>query len=243
VQCETGLVSSTGTKDLPAKAGLSVADIAAGMYAYSGILTALYVRERTGRGDSLHVAMLDALGEWMSQPAYFSRYGGEPPRRTGARHPSISPYGPHRTRTGSAFFGVQNDREWTVFCRDVLLRPELTGDPRFVTNGDRVDHNDELTAIIEAVFADLDVEEVLERIDRAGIANARLRTPAEFTQHPQLAARQRWCPVDTPGGVIDALLPPVMADSWEPVMGVVPALGAHNEAIRSEFAPGKGATP
>jgi crotonobetainyl-CoA:carnitine CoA-transferase CaiB-like acyl-CoA transferase len=236
VQCETGLVSSTGTADAPAKAGVSIADIATGMYAYSGILAALYDREHTGRGASLHVAMIDALGEWMSQPAYFSRYGGQPPRRTGARHPSISPYGPHRTGAGTVFFGVQNEREWAVLCRDVLLLPELVEDPRFATNNNRVAHNDELTSIIERAFAELDAEQVIERFDRAGIANARLRTPAEFTRHPQLAARHRWRPVDTPGGVVEALLPPVVADAWEPVMGAVPALGAHNDAIRAELA-------
>jgi crotonobetainyl-CoA:carnitine CoA-transferase CaiB-like acyl-CoA transferase len=237
VQCETGLVLATGAPDVPAKAGISIADIATGMYAYSGILTALYDRERSGRGASLHVAMIDALGEWMTQPAYFSRYGGEPPRRTGARHPSISPYGPHRTAAGTVFLGVQNEREWTVLCRDVLLRPELVADPRFAANEDRVAHNDDLTAIIEHVFAGLTAEQVVERLDRAGIANARLRTPDEFTRHPQLAARRRWRAVDTPGGPVDALLPPVVADEWEPVLGAVPALGSHTDAIRAEFTP------
>ncbi|HEX3647584.1 MAG TPA: CaiB/BaiF CoA-transferase family protein [Pseudonocardiaceae bacterium] len=239
VQCETGLVLATGAPDVPAKAGISIADIATGMYAYSGILTALYDRERSGQGASLHVAMIDALGEWMTQPAYFSHYGGEPPRRTGARHPSISPYGPHRTGDGTVFVGIQNEREWAVLCRDVLLRPDLADDPRFATNEDRVAHNDELTAIIEGVLADLDADEAVERFERAGIANARLRTPAELTRHPQLAARQRWCPVDTPGGPVEALLPPVAADGWEPVLGAVPALGQHNDAIRAEFAPRK----
>ncbi|WP_028935788.1 CaiB/BaiF CoA transferase family protein [Pseudonocardia spinosispora] len=235
VQCETGLVASTGTPDEPAKAGVSIADIATGMYAYSGILTALYDRAHTGRGASLHVAMIDALGEWMTQPAYFGRYGGEPPRRTGARHPSISPYGPHRTGEGAVFLGVQNEREWAVLCRDVLLRPDLAGDPRFATNDERVTHNDELTSIIEQVFADLDAGQVVERLDRAGIANASLRTPADLTRHPQLTARQRWHPVDTPQGGIEALLPPVTADAWDPAMGAVPALGEHNRSIRAEF--------
>jgi itaconate CoA-transferase len=235
VQCETGLVMSTGTQDAPAKAGVSIADIATGMYAYSGILTALYDRERTGRGASLHVAMIDALGEWMSQPAYFSRYGAEPPRRSGAKHPSIAPYGPHRTRSGEIFLGIQNDREWTVLCRDVLGSPDLAGDPRFRTNDARVTHRAELTAIIERVFADLDADEVIDLLERSGIANARLRTPEEFTRHPQLAARDRWRPVDIPGGVMDALLPPVTVAGQEPVMGEVPVLGQHNEAIRAEF--------
>ncbi|MFL6126076.1 CaiB/BaiF CoA transferase family protein [Actinophytocola sp.] len=236
VQCETGLVMSTGTPDAPAKAGVSIADIATGMYAYSGILTALYHRERTGEGATVHVAMLDALGEWMSQPAYFSRYGDEPPRRTGAAHPSIAPYGPHRTRDGEVFLGIQNEREWAVLCRDVLGRPELTADPRFHSNDDRVSNRDELTSIIEEVFAGQDAEGVVELLERNGIANATLRTPEEFTRHPQLAARDRWRPVDTPGGTVDALLPPVDIAGQEPVMGAVPALGEHNEKIRTEVA-------
>lgn len=235
VQCETGLVMSTGTPDAPAKAGVSIADIATGMYAYSGILTALYDRERTGNGASLHVAMIDALGEWMSQPAYFSRYGAEPPRRSGAKHPSIAPYGPHRTGGGEIFLGIQNDREWTVLCRDVLGNPDLATDPRFRTNDDRVANRVELTAIIERAFAGQEPDEVIDLLERHGIANARLRTPEEFTRHPQLAARDRWRPVEVPGGVMDALLPPVEVAGQEPVMGAVPVLGQHNEAIRAEF--------
>ena len=235
LQCETGLVMSTGTEEVPSKAGISVADIATGMYAYSGILTALYDRERTGLGAALHVSLIDALGEWMSQPAYFSRYGQEPPRRTGARHPSISPYGPFRVSDGSVFFGIQNDREWLAFCRDILRRDDLAADPRFAANPDRVAHHDELTAIIEDSFAALTADEVTGLLDRAGIVCARLRTPEEFTRHPQLLARDRWRPVATPGGVIDALLPPVQVAGQEPVMGPVPALGQHTEAIRAEF--------
>ncbi|TDV43571.1 CaiB/BaiF CoA transferase family protein [Actinophytocola oryzae] len=236
VQCETGLVMSTGTDDAPAKAGVSIADIATGMYAYSGILTALYDRERTGEGATLHVAMIDALGEWMSQPAYFSRYGGEPPRRTGAAHPSIAPYGPHRTAAGEIFLGIQNEREWATLCDTVLGRPELAADPRFHTNDDRVAHRAELTAIIEAAFAGLDADQVADQLDRAGIANARLRTPEEFTRHPQLTARDRWRPVEVPGGMMDALLPPVEVTGRPPVMGPVPALGEHTAAIRAEVA-------
>jgi itaconate CoA-transferase len=235
VQCEVGLVMSTGTPEAPSKAGISVADIATGMYAYSGILTALYDRERTGEGASLHVAMLDALGEWMSQPAYFSRYGGEPPRRTGARHPSISPYGPFKVADGSVFFGIQNGREWLAFCRDILRRPGLATDPRFASNTDRVSRNAELTAIIEEAFAGLGAEQVIGLLDQAGIASARLRTPEEFTRHPQLRARRRLRTVRTPGGDIDALLPPVETAGHEPVMGPVPALGEHTDAVRAEF--------
>ncbi|MFI6362287.1 CaiB/BaiF CoA transferase family protein [Nocardia sp. NPDC050630] len=236
LQCETGLVMSTGTTEVPAKAGFSIADIATGMYAYSGILTALYDRVRTGVGASLHVAMIDALGEWMSQPAYFSRYGDEPPRRSAAKHPSISPYGPYRTGDGTIFLGIQNEREWTALCETVLGRCDLIDDPRFVTNTDRVEHDRELTALLEQVFAATGTDEVIELLEQAGIANARLRTPAEFTEHPQLIARDRLRPVDTPGGVMQAMLPPVVA-GWEPAMGAVPRMGEHTAALRAEFTP------
>jgi itaconate CoA-transferase len=235
VQCETGLVMATGTEDAPAKAGISIADIAAGMYAYSGILTALYDRERTGQGAALHVAMIDALAEWMTQPAYFSHYGQEPPRRTGMRHPSISPYGPFTVRDGAVFIGIQNEREWLAFCHAILRRGELAADPRFASNTDRVAHNDTLTTIIDDALVDRSADEVSQALDAAGIANARLRTPDELTQHPQLRARDRWRTVRTPGGDIEALLPPVQLTGQTPVMGPVPALGEHTEAIRAEF--------
>ena len=235
VQCEAGLVMSTGTEDAPAKAGISVADIATGMYAFSGILTALYDRERTGQGATLQVAMIDALAEWMSQPAYFSRYGGEPPRRTGARHPSISPYGPFKVTDGSVFFGIQNEREWLTFCRDILRQPDLATDDRFATNTSRVARNDDLTAIVEEAFADLDAEQVLLRLDQAGIANARLRTPAELTRHPQLRARDRLQTIRTPRGDMEAFLPPVETACQDPFMGPVPALGEHTKAVAAEF--------
>jgi itaconate CoA-transferase len=236
VQCEAGLLSVTGTPEEPAKAGISVADIAAGMYAYSGILAALYERERTGEGTSLDVAMLDALGEWMSQPFYYSVYGGQPPRRTGARHASISPYGPYAAAGGDqVFLGIQNEREWAVLCEKILDRPDLVADGRFATNPDRVAHDDELTPIIEDVLAAIPAGELAVALDQAGIANARLRTPAEFAAHPQLRARDRWREVDTPGGPIRALLPPVDVPGREAVMGGVPALGQHTEAIRAEL--------
>jgi crotonobetainyl-CoA:carnitine CoA-transferase CaiB-like acyl-CoA transferase len=235
VQCETGLVMSTGTPDAPAKAGVSIADIATGMYAYSGILTALYHRARTGEGAELHVAMIDALGEWMSQPAYFSEYGAAPARRSGAKHPSISPYGPYRTATSSVFLGVQNEREWARFCTEVLGRPDVRDDPRFATNGDRVDADAELTELVEHAFRDLDADAVAALLDRAGIANARLRTPAEFTRHPQLEARDRWHSVQTPGGAMRALAPPVQTAAWPVLMGPVPAAGAHTAAAWEEF--------
>jgi crotonobetainyl-CoA:carnitine CoA-transferase CaiB-like acyl-CoA transferase len=171
----------------------------------------------------------------MTQPAYFSHYGGQPLPRTGARHPSISPYGPFETGDGPVFFGIQNEREWLIFCRDVLGRPELATDPRFAGNPDRAARNDELTAIIEGCFAKQTAEEVIAALEAAGIACARLRTPGELTEHPELRARGRWRPVGTQAGEVDALLPPVQASGQEPVMGPVPAFGEHTAAIRAEF--------
>jgi crotonobetainyl-CoA:carnitine CoA-transferase CaiB-like acyl-CoA transferase len=239
VQCEAGLLSVTGTPDVPCKAGISVADIAAGMYAYTGVLTALYERERTGRGSSFTVSLLDALGEWMTQPYLYTVYGGREPRRTGARHASISPYGPYQARGGEVFIGLQNEREWAVLCDKVLARSDLITDERFTTNPDRVKHDDELTAIIEDVLASMTPDEVVARLDAAGIASARLRTPAEFAAHPQLAARDRWREADTPGGPVRTLLPPVTVPGREATMGAVPALGQHTEAVLAEFLPGR----
>jgi crotonobetainyl-CoA:carnitine CoA-transferase CaiB-like acyl-CoA transferase len=236
VQCEAGLLSVTGSPDAPAKAGISVADIAAGMYAFSGVLTALYERERTGRGSHVDVSMLEALGEWMAQPVNFTVYGGHPARRTGARHTSISPYGPYTVAGGGqVFIGIQNEREWAVLCQRILGRPELIADRRFATNPDRVAHDAELTAIIEAALAAIPAGQLAGLLDETGIANARLRTPQEFAAHPQLAARDRWREVGTPGGLVRALLPPVTVPGREPLMGPVPALGQHNEAIRAEL--------
>lgn len=235
IQCEAGLVMSTGTPDSPAKAGFSVADLSTGVYAYSGILAALYDRSRTGDGATLRVSLLDSLGELMMQPAYFSRYGGSPPLRTGARHPSISPYGPFQAADGSVFFGIQNEREWLALCRDILGQEELAADPRFAANTDRVAYHEELTAVIESSFAGRTAEEVSAALEAAGIASARLRAPADLAGHPQLLARDRWRTVDTPGGPIDALLPPVEMSGVEPLMGPVPAAGEHTDAIRAEF--------
>jgi itaconate CoA-transferase len=236
VQCEAGLLSVTGTPEQPAKAGISVADIAAGMYAYSGVLTALYERERTGAATSFDVAMLEALGEWMSQPFYYSVYGGQPARRTGARHASIAPYGPYRAGDGSqVFLGLQNEREWAVFCQQILRRPDLITDSRFGTNTDRVKHDDILTAIIESTLQPVSSDQLVTILDQAGIANARLRTPAEFAAHPQLSARDRWREVGTPAGPVRALLPPVTIAGREAVMGAIPALGQHTAAILDEL--------
>ncbi|WP_433177741.1 CaiB/BaiF CoA transferase family protein [Actinoallomurus sp. CA-150999] len=236
VQCEAGVLSVTGTPDEPAKVGISIADIAAGMYAYSGILTALYERERTGRGTDLSVSMLEALAEWMGYPYYYAAYGGTPPARTGARHATIAPYGPYTAGDGhQVFFGLQNEREWAALCTHVLRRPDLIEDERFARNSSRVEHRDELTALIEEAFADATAEEAIRRLDEAGIANARLRSMEEFAAHPQLAARDRWRQVGSPAGPLNALLPPVTVAGREPRMGAIPALGEHTDAVLAEF--------
>ncbi|MDT9592173.1 CaiB/BaiF CoA-transferase family protein [Nocardioides zeae] len=238
VQCETGVLATTGTPADPSKVGFSVADIATGMYAYSGILAALVQRGITGQGATLEVAMIDALGEWMAQPLNHSVYGGGEPRRTGARHASISPYGPFLAGDGSrVFLGVQNDREWAALCRELLGDAALVEDPRFVHNPERVANDALLAPIIEAALAGLTADEVVARLDEIGIACARLRSPAELAAHPQLEARDRWRDVSTPGGTIRAQLPPVTVQGQEPRMGAVPRLGAHNAAIRAEFGP------
>jgi len=238
VQCEAGLLSVTGTPEAPAKAGISVADISAGMYAFSGVLTALYERERTGRGTSVQVAMLDALGEWTSQPYLYAAYGGAPPSRTGARHASISPYGPYRAGDGGqVFIGVQNEREWAALCIDVLARPDLAGDPRFAGNSRRLENDAELRTMLTEALAPLSADQVSRRLDEVGIANARMRTMHEFAEHPQLAARDRWRDVDTPRGPVRSLLPPATVTGREAAMGAVPAVGQHTEAVRAEFAP------
>src|SRR5438105_4573922 len=188
IQAEGGLMSITGTAEAPSRAGISVADIAAGMYAYSGILTALLQRERTGCGTRVEVSMLEALVEWMGYPMYYGRYGGKPPARTGATHPSIAPYGPHRTGDGKmVVLGLQNEREWGIFCERVLGRPHLAGDRRFSSNSARVAHRAELTRIVEEAFAGLGAAEVVARLDSAGIANGRLNGTLEVVDHPQLA--------------------------------------------------------
>lgn len=236
MQCEAGLLETTGVPEQPAKVGISVADIATGMYAYSGILTALYERERTGVGGTLSVAMLDALGEWMTQPVYYSVYGGRETRRTGARHASISPYGPYRAGDGAqVYLSVQSDREWATLCTRVVGRPELVTDPRFAHNPERVAHDDAITAILEAAFAAYPADRLVELLDGVGLACARMRTPAEFFAHPQLAARDRWGTVSVPGGELKALRPPVTVEGRSAPMGDVPALGEHNAAIREEF--------
>jgi len=236
IQCEAGLVSITGTPETPSKVGLSIADICAGMYAYTGILTALYERQRTGEGSHVEVAMLEALGEWMGYAMYFTAYGSAEPERTGARHAAIAPYGPFATGDGTVYLGLQNEREWAAFCTVVLERPELTGDPRFLRNSKRVANHDQLREAIEAIFAGLSTEQVIGRLERARIAYVRMRTVEEFIDHPQLAARDRWREVESPVGPLRALLPPVTVAGREPRMDPIPALGQHTEEILRQLA-------
>jgi crotonobetainyl-CoA:carnitine CoA-transferase CaiB-like acyl-CoA transferase len=232
IQAEGGLISITGGADEPSRCGISVADIAAGMYAYAGILTALLQRERTGRGTRVEVSMLEALTEWMGYALYFARYGGKPPARTAATHPAIAPYGPHRTGDGgTVLLGLQNEREWATLCSEVLGRPELVRDPRFSSNSARVEHRAELTRFIEDAFAGLSADAVALRLEAAGIANGRLNEIADVLQHPQLAARNRWREVETSVGSIVAPLPPANLEGIEPAMGAVPSLGQHTEAV------------
>ena len=236
IQSESGFVSVTGTPDEPCKAGSSIADIAAGMYAYSNILAALLQRAQTGRGQHIDVSMLESLTEWTSYPLYYAFEGADPPPRTGAAHATIYPYGPFPTGAdnGSVMLGLQNEREWVSFCEKVLQRPELARDSRFAGNAKRVAERAVLHPIIVDIFASLTAAQVVERLEIAQIANARVNTMHEVWEHPQLKARGRWREVDTPAGKIPALLPP---GSWreEPRMDAVPALGEHTDAILREL--------
>jgi len=235
IQCETGLVSITGTPDTPCKVSISIADIATGMYAYSGILTALYNRQRTDRGTAFEVSMLEALGEWMITPGYSAAYGDGPPPRSGASHAAIYPYGPFETGDGkTVFFGIQNEREWTNFCTVVLGQPHLAKDPRFGSNTQRLSNASELQPIIENLFHQLNAEEILSRLDQGQIANARLNSAKEFWDHPQLQARERWREIDSPVGHIQSMLPPVTMEGT-PRMDPVPALGQHTRQILMEL--------
>ena len=236
IQSEVGMLSITGTPDTPSKVGVSIADISAGMYAYSGILTALLTRKDSGDGTVLDVALLDTLGEWMTYAAYYTDYGGTPPPRTGASHATIAPYGPFRTCDGAIVVAVQHNREWTQFCARVLQQPALAADPRFESNQLRVQHREALTAAIEAVLTQLPSADVLRRLEAANIANANVNTMREYLQHPQLTGRDCWREVDSPAGPVRALLPPVRMTGVEPVMGAVPSLGQHTQAVLEELA-------
>jgi itaconate CoA-transferase len=236
VQCETGLLSVTGTDEAHAKAGIPVADIAAGMYAMSSILAALLRRERDGCGATLDITMFESLGEWMGFPAYFTAYGGSAPPRSGAFHATIAPYGPFAAGNGQTIFlGVQNDREFARFCEVVLGEAALASDARFATGPARDANRHALRAGIERVFSKLTGAQVLERLERAEIANARLNTMQEFWDHEQLKARDRWREVGSPAGSLQAMKPPFNLDAFEPRMDEIPALGAHTRAILAEL--------
>jgi itaconate CoA-transferase len=240
VQSEAGLLSLTGSEDAPAKVGISVADIAAGMYAYSGILTALLARASHGQGATVDVSLFDALAEWMSAPAAYTQYGGSAPARSGPHHASIAPYGPVKTSDGEAvYIAIQNPREWTRLCTEVLDLPELATDPRFATNPLRVANRAALQGVIgPCIQGSMTSQQLIEKLEAAQIAYARMNSMADFIAHPQLAARGRWREVATPAGPVAALAPPVTIDDGGPdemKMGAVPALGEHTDAILDEL--------
>jgi crotonobetainyl-CoA:carnitine CoA-transferase CaiB-like acyl-CoA transferase len=230
IQSESGFVSITGTPDEPSKAGLSIADIAAGMYAYSNILAALLQRQKDGQGRRIDISMLEALGEWMGYPLYYAFEGAAPPPRAGAAHATIYPYGPFPCGDGkTVMLGLQNEREWLQFCTQVLLQPDLADDERFKGNTRRTAAREALRQIIEQVFGSLTAEQVTQRLEAAQIANAELRDMAGLWLHPQLAARGRWREVDTPAGPVPALLPP--GNDADVRLDAVPAVGQHTEVI------------
>jgi itaconate CoA-transferase len=236
VQCEAGLLSVTGTAEAPAKAGIPVADIAAGMYAFSAVLAALIRRGRTGEGATLDITMFEALGEWMGFPAYFTGYGGAPPPRSGASHATIVPYGPFKAGDGGiVFLSVQNEREFARFCELVLGNNALARDPRFASSPARQQNRAALHAEIDRVFGALSSTELVHRLEEADIANARLNTMEEFWRHPQLEARGRWREVGSPAGAIAMLKPPFNLDGLEPRMDPIPALGEHTERVLREL--------
>jgi itaconate CoA-transferase len=235
IQAEAGLLSITGTAETPSKVGISVADIAAGMYAFSGILSALLARHQTGQGTTIEVSMLEALGEWMGFPMYYT-LGGSSPSRSGSRHASIAPYGPFPSGDdGVVILGIQNEPEWRRFCEIALRRPSLAYDERFNDNMGRVNNRSELREIIETIFKELTLTEVVSRLEQADIANAKMNSLDDFLEHQQLAARQRWGEVESPVGFLPALMPPVIIAGVEPVIKPIPALGEHTDKILMEL--------
>lgn len=236
IQSESGFLSVTGSPNEPAKAGCSIADISAAMYAYSGILNALLLRQRTGEGSRVDVSMLESMVEWMGYPLYYAIDGASPPVRAGAAHATIYPYGPFPTGDGkTVMLGLQNEREWVVFCQQVLQQPELVSDARFESNSLRTRHRTELREIIVKAFAKLDLAQTIKRLEDARIANARVNDMHDVWQHEQLHARNRWRQVDSPAGPLPALLPPATNSAYDACMGSVPALGEHTESIMAEL--------
>ena len=238
IQSEGGFLSVTGGpgEEQMAKAGNSIADIAAGMYAYTGVLSALMLREKTGAGSHVEVSMLESLVEWMSYPMYYAFEGAPPPPRAGAAHATIYPYGPFPTGDGqTVMLGLQNEREWRLFCEQVLLLPELAVDERFAANYKRVENREALRALIVQAFAALELGTVVSRLDAASIANARVNDMQGVWRHPQLRARDRWRQVETAGGSVPSLLPPATSNAFSPRMDAVPALGEHSGGILAEL--------
>lgn len=236
VQAEAGFLSVTGTPDTPSKAGISIADISAGMYAYSNILAALIQRGKTGEGTLIDISMLESMVEWMGYPLYYAYDGAQPPGRNGASHATIYPYGPFEAGDGkSVMMGLQNEREWRSFCDKVLQDPDLTDDPMFKSNARRAENKDALRKIILKAFSELDGDQIVARLDVAGIANARMNTMQDVWEHAQLRARNRWVDVDTPAGPVPALLPPGGNDTFSPRMDPVPGLGEHSQTILAEL--------
>lgn len=236
IQAESGLLSVTGTEEQPSRTGFSAADVSAGMYAFTSILSALILRMRTGKGSHIDLAMLESLGEWMTNPLYYAFDGGTPPVRAGASHPSIYPYGPFKTGDGKiVMLGIQNEREWALFCQRVLQQPDLSTHPDYDSNIKRHGKRDALRALIEQAFATLTSEDVQKRLDEATIGNARMNNMHDVWGHPQLKARDRWREVGSPAGPIPALLPPGINDQFDYRMDPIPALGEHTDAILHEL--------
>jgi len=244
IQSEAGFLSITGTPEQPSKAGNSIADIAAGMYAYTNILSALMQRDKTGEGSHIDVSMLESLGEWMGYPMYYTLDDAAPPPRAAAAHATIYPYGPFAAGDGrKVILGLQNEREWLQFCNKVLLQPELATDARFDRNALRSANRVELEAIILSTFASLTAEQVIERLDSAQIANANMNNLADLWAHPQLKARQRWTSVGSPAGDLPALLPPGKQSSFDYRMDAIPSVGEHTQAILAELGTTLGTSP
>jgi crotonobetainyl-CoA:carnitine CoA-transferase CaiB-like acyl-CoA transferase len=235
IQAESGVISTTGSPEQPSRVGLSMADIATGMYALTGVLGALLRRATTGQGGNVQVAMLDAVGEWMTPAMLRHAYFGSPPPRMPTSHPMLAPYGAHKTKDGQIIIGLQNEREWVTFCDKVLNDQDVRFDPRFATQPMRTINRDALTAVIEAHFASMTSVEVAAMLDRAGIANGRLNQPIDAWNHEQFAARDKWREVMTETGPVRALLPPFTYPEEEAVMADVPALGQHTDAVLSEI--------
>jgi len=236
IQSEAGLLSVTGTPETQTKVGVSLVDISAGMYAYSGILTALYQREKTGRGTRVEVTMFEALAEWMSHPLNYTHFGGTAPRRSGSDHATIVPYGRFKCGDGAyVMLGIQNEREWVKFCTGVLAMPELATDDRYNNNTKRNQSRAEVIALIEGVFSAMTAAQVVNKLDAADIANARINTPEEVWEHAQLKARDRWREIDSPAGRLPTLLPPTTMSGFEARLDAVPAIGEHTDRILSDI--------